>query len=70
MRTIAFHGRPRCGVTRLTIRIIALVLVGLGPIGVAAQDATPAAEGTPTMEGSMTSEPIGEVDGQAVDLYT
>jgi len=70
MRTIAFRGRPRRGACRLTIRIIALVLVGLGPIGVAAQDATPAAEGTPTMEGSMTSEPIGEVDGQAVDLYT
>ena len=61
--------------SRLGRLLGAAVMVAMlaGPSGVsvvAAQEATPMAEATPTEGSGITSEPFGTVEGETVDLYT
>ncbi|CAA9546887.1 MAG: Aldose 1-epimerase [uncultured Thermomicrobiales bacterium] len=57
--------------TRMSvIAILAVLAASAGITGLAAQEATPMAGGTPTQGEGISSEPFGTVDGEAVERYS
>jgi len=50
--------------------VIALILTSSVSVAFAQDNATPESDATPVESGGITSEPFGEVDGEAVERYT